>query len=399
MRNSDNRPNKPSPDELIAKSRVLAKNFSEIAVETENNRRVTDDSIRSMIDSDLLRILQPVQFGGLEYGVEVFMDCVFELARGCGSTGWVYANLGVHQWLTAIFSQQAQEDVWGADKNAVATGSYAPIIQAKTVDGGFVLDGMWPFVSGSVNAQWALLGATVADGQKGPSLFLVPASDYRIDDMWYAAGLCGTASNDIYLDEVFVPDHRVVRFHDLNIGCTPGSEVHSNRLFSTPFLSLVPYGIATTSQGMLQNAIDATVDLLKVRSTRGGTSGGGRRVADFPHVQSRLAEASVCLDAARLLLRRDAIETQNSLRQSNEPLSVDQRILNRRNHGMSMKLMVQGINALFDNVGGAGLTQEHSIQRCWRDINCAARHAGLNWDIQSTLYGQHMLGLDPKGGY
>jgi hypothetical protein len=35
----------------------------------------------------------------------------------------------------------------------------------------------------------------------------------------------------------------------------------------------------------------------------------------------------------------------------------------------------------------------------WRDAHAAATHVSLNWDAVSTMYGQYVLGLEPKGQY
>ena len=38
-------------------------------------------------------------------------------------------------------------------------------------------------------------------------------------------------------------------------------------------------------------------------------------------------------------------------------------------------------------------------QRDDADAHAAASHISLNWDAVSTMYGQHALGLEPKGQY
>jgi len=39
------------------------------------------------------------------------------------------------------------------------------------------------------------------------------------------------------------------------------------------------------------------------------------------------------------------------------------------------------------------------LQRAWRDAHAAASHISLNWDSTGSMYGQFMLGLEPKGQY
>ena len=62
-------------------------------------------------------------------------------------------------------------------------------------------------------------------------------------------------------------------------------------------------------------------------------------------------------------------------------------------------MAVNAANAVYEGAGGAGLLAENRVQRAWRDANAVARHGGLNWDVQMSLYGSHVLGLTPSIGY
>ncbi len=64
-----------------------------------------------------------------------------------------------------------------------------------------------------------------------------------------------------------------------------------------------------------------------------------------------------------------------------------------------MKLLVQAVDALFAASGGQSIFMSKPIQRSWRDAHAAGVHVSMNWDAVSTMYGQHALGLDPKGQY
>lgn len=57
------------------------------------------------------------------------------------------------------------------------------------------------------------------------------------------------------------------------------------------------------------------------------------------------------------------------------------------------------IQALFSCVGGSSLALDQPIQRMWRDANAIALHVTLSWDAVSTMAGQRVSGLDPKGAY
>jgi hypothetical protein len=42
---------------------------------------------------------------------------------------------------------------------------------------------------------------------------------------------------------------------------------------------------------------------------------------------------------------------------------------------------------------------DNTVQRAWRDANAVGRHISLNWDAVGTMWGQHALGLEPRGQY
>lgn len=103
-------------------------------------------------------------------------------------------------------------------------------------------------------------------------------------------------------------------------------------------------------------------------------------------------------DAARLLINRDTAEVERITMQD-QTLSVDQRIRNRRDHAFAARLAREAVDILFSAVGGAGLALDQPIQRMWRDSSAIVRHITLNWDAVSSMVGQHLWGLTPKGQY
>ena len=80
-----------APEEMVARAQALMPAIREAQERTERDRRVSTEIFERILDADLYRILQPKRWGGYEYGFDSFVDIAFEIARGCGSTGWVFA--------------------------------------------------------------------------------------------------------------------------------------------------------------------------------------------------------------------------------------------------------------------------------------------------------------------
>ncbi len=394
-------PLRPDVSELLSRARAITEFVRDLAQETEANRRISDDVIERMRQAELFRVLQPQAYGGFEYGFDVFTELVAAIGRGCGSTAWVYGLGAVHQWFAACLPREAQDEFW-SEPGAIAAGSYAPVGKTVAVAGGYRTSGVWSFASGCDNARWYFLSTMIpsADGAAAarPTFLLVPREDARIDDNWHTMGLAGTGSKNIVTDELFVPAHRALAIADLAAGTSPGTLINTNPLYRQSFLSVVPATLIAPVLGMAEGALADFADMVKGRSTRGAVAGGNRRMAEFATIQSRVAEATGCIDAARLMLFRDLAETSATAARG-EPTPLDIRLRNRLTHTFSTRLLVQAIDALFVAVGGQGIFLERPLQRVWRDAHAAAAHISLNWDAVSTMYGQYALGLEPKGQY
>ncbi|MSQ70977.1 MAG: flavin-dependent monooxygenase [Betaproteobacteria bacterium] len=389
--------------ELRSRAQALAPVLRARAEQTERDRRVSVETTQMLHDADLFRLMQPARFGGFEYGFTELMDISSELARGCASSAWCYGLGVVHQWMLGAFPEEAQDEIEQDSPCAVIAGSYAPQAQALAAEGGFRIKGKWGFTSNCDNASWMLVGVMFPPeaGGKGPvpGFLLVPARECTIEDNWHTVGLAGTGSKNIVIgDELFVPRHRMLTFPQLSSSNPPGTAVNKNPIYRIPFLAGVPVSLVVPAIGVVQGALEEFLDMARVRVTKGAVSGGGNKMAEFQTIQIKVAEAAACLDAASLLLYRDMREVQSAVA-AGEAISVDTRIRNRRDQAFAVKLTCQAADLLYAAVGGGGLFLSSGIQRAWRDAHAVAKHVSLNWDWVGSMYGQHRLGLEPKGQY
>ena len=204
-------------EKVLDSVRDLLPVLRERAAEAEAGRRIPVASIQALQETGVLRLLQPQRYGGHEAHPMVFYTAVRLIASACGATGWVASVLGVHPWHVGLFSEDAQREVWAEDLDTRISSSYAPQGRATPVDGGFRFTGRWSFSSGSDHATWVLVGGLVIGADGRPTdfrTFLVPRTDYAVEDVWDTVGLRGTGSNDVVIDDVFVPEHRTLSFQN-----------------------------------------------------------------------------------------------------------------------------------------------------------------------------------------
>ncbi|WP_338040656.1 flavin-dependent monooxygenase [Nitratireductor luteus] len=377
--------------------------FRQRALETERTRRVPAANIAALREIGYFDVVKPAAHGGSPRPFAELVDANIELSASCASTGWVACLLSAHQWLLAMFPKAAQEDVWAENPDALLCGSYAPTSMAERVEGGYRLEGRWSFASGCENAQWSLCAAVLPGREEGekpvPAFLLVPAREYTIDDTWDVVGLAGTGSKTLVLDNVVVPEHRVLTFPQATSGRTPGANVYQGHaLFNMPLLTGIPSCLASAAVGAAKGALESYVTSISTRVTRGAVAGGNNRMAEFPTIQLRVAEAAASIDAAREILLRDVANAE-ALAGSGNAFTVEDRLVSRRGQGFAVSLALRAVEALNASTGGTGLNLENPVQRAWRDANAVGRHISMNWDAVGTMVGQHMLGLEPKGQY
>src|ERR1700749_787914 len=183
--------------ELVERATALIPELSQRAPEAEKLRRLPDANVAALKRAGLLKILQPQRSGGYQLSLHAHVDAVAAIARGCGATAWGMGVVHSDTWLMGSSPQQAQEETYGADPDTFISAVIAPRGEAKPADGGYVLNGLWPFASGCQHAQFLLLGARILDA--GGTVvdeadLLVPAKDITINDDWIVAGLRGTGS-------------------------------------------------------------------------------------------------------------------------------------------------------------------------------------------------------------
>jgi 3-hydroxy-9,10-secoandrosta-1,3,5(10)-triene-9,17-dione monooxygenase len=300
--------------------------------------------------------------------------------------------VGVHPWQLALFPLQAQQEVWDADAGTRMSSSYAPTGRAETAPGGHRLSGRWSFSSGSAHASWALLGGIVLDADGNPAdfrTFLLPASDYEIDDVWDTVGLRGTGSNDIVVASAFVPEHRSLSFTDVSRCACPGQQANPAPLYRLPFGSVFSYAITTPIIGMAAGAYAAHVEYQRERVRAAYI---GQKAAEDPHGQVRVAEAAAELDGAWLALERNMTELMDRARAGEKiPLSLRLRV--RRDQVRGTGQAITAVDQLFENSGGRALRTGTPIQRFWRDAHAGRVHAINDPERALTMFGRGEFGL------
>jgi len=376
--------------------RDLLPTFRDRADEAERLRVVPEASIKELEETGFFRLLQPKRWDGFEADPIDFYTAVRDIASACGSTGWVSSVVGVHPWQVALFADEAQQAVWGSDTSTRLSSSYAPTGKAVQAQGGFQLSGKWSFSSGCDHCKWVLLGGLVINAENQVvdfRTFMVPRENYQIIDVWDMVGLSGTGSNDIVVDDVFIPEAFTLSMGDTGRCFGPGQEQNTSELYKLPFHSIFTNTITTPIIGMALGAYNEHVEMQQKR-TRAAYI--GEKASLDPFAAVRIARASSEIDAAWALLVNNIREEQDFVSKG-EKIPISTRLKVRRDQVLGSQRAIDAIDSLFEASGGRALANGTYLQRAWRDAHAGRVHAANDPERALQMYGAHEFGhkIDP----
>jgi 3-hydroxy-9,10-secoandrosta-1,3,5(10)-triene-9,17-dione monooxygenase len=384
-----------SHEEAISRAKSLVPSIRARAMESESLRQQPKETIQEIIDSGLIRLLQPAMWEGHELPIDALCDATMEIAKADPSAGWCFTLLGLHSWMLTGWPEQAQREVWGEDPNALLASAFAPTGKTLRTEGGYLLHGEWPFSSGIDHCDWAMLGSIQPALEEGgfPQhlMLLVNREQYKIVDDWYVAGIKGSGSKRIVIKEpIFVPDHRI-----LNIllwskyNEAPGLSLYSSPVYTLPLQPIIPFFLASAVLGAAKGAYELWTETAKKRVAVFTQT----QVSDFTHQQIRLSESAAEIAAAEALLR-SALDV---VRQGG-PLTVDQKVRIARDYAYVTKMSARVVQRLFENSGAGSIYESNPMQRFWRDVQIMSMHVGLNFDFAGENFGRWAMGMpiNPK---
>ncbi len=350
--------------DAVAAARALEDVVRASADTNEAQRHLSADVARAFARDGLYRVAAPRDCGGSEQAPRIQIEVIETIARVDGSAAW-NLMIGIESFGLIAPGFSACGDLI-ADPSAILASSTAAVGRAERVDGGYRVSGQWPFVSGVHNAS--LFGATVQlweDGEVrsdlGNRYALVPEGGFEILDTWHTSGLCGSGSHDVRLDDVFVPDARIV--------APIGGSRHANPLLNFPLGARLAYNKVAVAWGLARAAIDAFVDLAGGKTPRFTR----RQLNERPRAQRAVAEAEVRFRAGKALVL-DLLDEMWSAVQASGHVTTRERALFQLACSDAVLGCIEAVDKLCQAAGTSANQKGQPLERIMRDIRVVGQH-------------------------
>ncbi len=347
-------------DTLLDRAATVAPVLAEHAGRHDVEGTFVSEALDAIRDAGLLAAGVPVELGGLGADNRELAELQRELAHHCGSTALATS---MHQHVVCFTAWRYRRGLPGAEATLrrvaeegivlVSTGGgdwTHPRGEAVKVDGGYLVSGHKRFASQSTAGTAMSTMATYDDPEEGRRVLnlAIPFASEGVSilDNWDTLGMRATASNDVVLEDVFVPDERVLANRPYGVVDPPLQVIGS---IAFPIVSAAYLGVAEAACAAAVAAARARADDPTVR----------RQVGLMQH---RLQVARWSLDA---VLDQVGPDPQPSM----ETLTAV--MLAKREIALAG---IEVCDLAMEVAGGSAFFRGSVVERCYRDIRAAKFH-------------------------
>jgi alkylation response protein AidB-like acyl-CoA dehydrogenase len=378
-------------DGLVARAAALVPMLLASAEQTEKARRVSPASLDALSEAGIFRMMAPKRYGGDEADFQTQCDVLAEIARGCPSTSWVATIYSAMTWVASVFPDEAQDEILSSGDPRIS-GVFSPTGTAVRKNGGFVINGRWPFNTGCHGSQWTVVVAVLdaGNGAGVPYCLLVRSRELTIVDDWYASGMAGTGSNTIVAENVPVPAHRAIPLPDMIAAQYPARHNADNPYFNYPLAPVLVVNAGGTPIGIARGAYETFMKQLPGRGIAFTTY---TNKAEAPITHLHVGEAALKIDSADAHVRRAAALLDAQPRTT---MTREARVESRVRIAYATGLAREAVDTLFFVSGASSIQTQVPIQRYQRDMQALANHAIMHLPTGIELYGRVLCGLEPN---
>jgi alkylation response protein AidB-like acyl-CoA dehydrogenase len=356
----------PRATSVLDNARALLPEIEARAEEIEQARAMPRDLAEKLRSAGVFRRYVPRTHGGDEMWPDEGLTVIEELARADASVAWVAAVGSEGPSFYAYLPPDTYDKIYAAGPDIIHTGVINATGKAVRDKGGYRFSGRWSFASGSNNADYICIhgvldGGEQAGGVPATRLGVVPAREVQIDDVWHVSGLKGTASNDIVVSDLFIPDEWTGTFAEL-------PRIARHPLDQRPLLARFGSEFAAVAIGIAQAALDDITGIARNKVPATSRS----KLASDPVAQYLVGQLATDLYMARTLMHQVARDDQASVPFG--PPDNTAMVIRRARLSRAASVAASVVEGAYSLSGTTGLFESCPLQRRLRDVRAVTQH-------------------------
>jgi indole-3-acetate monooxygenase len=368
-------------DRIMAEIEDLAPEIAARASDAEAARRISADILQMLKSLGVFRMMVPRVKHGLELEFPAVARIFQKLAKIDGSVGWISRIVGAMPIFLPRLPSECYDEIYRHGPDVMFAGVIQPAGTAEGVNGGWRVNGRWPFASGCQDADWIAVNCVLTrDGQPLPgpvegtpatSVIILPARNVRIEDTWHSLGMEATGSHHIVIQNVVVPKENRLDLADRPFAPGP--------LYNAP-MHLFTVLHASLAVGMAEGAVD---DIVAVAQSGRRQVHATTTMRDSEIFQYELGRTQAKLRGAQAMVEAQiASHWQAAIAGT---LSTKAKYAEATQSAIWItEICLDVVQTCYTLGGGSAVFASAPLQRRLRDLEVAAQHA----DVQRRHYAQ-----------
>ncbi|WP_342387468.1 acyl-CoA dehydrogenase family protein [Salinicoccus bachuensis] len=372
-------------NELMASAKKVGVIAEQEAVEADRNATISKNVADAIVEGGLNRLIIPKEYGFPQIDFNTFADIVRTVGYHNLSAAWVTYFYALHNSWVAFLPKNRMDEIY--EDGGLLADIFAPVGKVEKVEGGFILNGRWNFVSGINHSEWISVGAVYhEEGAAVPDRIglCMRVSDLEVIEDWDSLGLRGSGSNSVVADNLFVPEDMVISFNEMMMNRKPYTpEVDEDYLYyNVSFFPAFYVGFPAMAIGAAERVIEEFIARTKKRRRFDGTNEG-----ESAKSQRVAAEMSLKLKSAKGLMKEYI-----------EMLESDQGQYNPAEYNGIRVHIIQNCQDIairaVATLGASALAKGQPLEMIMRDLMAISTHVTSLYEDGIDNYGKALFGVD-----
>ena len=367
-------------------ARTLFRDFAQnevkpLAQEVDETEIFPTETVVKMKKLGFMGIPVPKEYGGQGCDTLTYAMCVEELSKVCGTTGVIVSahtslcaepikKFGTDEQKQKYLIPLANGEKLGAfGLTEPGAGTDAAGQQTKAIPDGddYIINGSKIFITNGKEADIYVIFAMTdkSKGTKGITAFILEKGTpgFTFGTKEKKMGIRGSSTYELIFTDCRVPKTNMLGQEGKGFGIAM-TTLDGGRI-----------GIAAQALGLAAGALESTIAYVKERKQF------GRTIAQFQNTQFQIADMSMKVEAARLLVYKAAMA-----KDTQKKFSLEAAMAKLYASEVAMEVTTKAVQLH----GGYGYTREYDVERMMRDAKITEIYEGTS-EVQRMVISAAVL--------
>ena len=356
-----------------------------LAQEVDETEAFPAETVEKMKKLGFMGIAVPKQYGGQGCDPLMYVMCVEELSKVCGTTGVIvsaHSSLCADPIMTYGTEEQKQKylvplangtklGAFGLTEPGAGTDAQGQQTKAVLDGDKWVLNGSKCFITNGKQADvYSVIAVTGVVEKRGRKMKEISAFIVEKDTPGFTfgtkekkMGIRGSSTYELIFEDCRIPKENLLgqKGKGFNIAM---HTLDGGRI-----------GIAAQALGLAEGALNATIEYVKERKQF------GRSIAQFQNTQFQLADMATKVEAAKMLVYKAAMA-----KATQKVYSVEAAMAKLYAAEVAMEVTTKAVQLH----GGYGYIREYDVERMMRDAKITEIYEGTS-EVQRMVISSNLL--------